>query len=55
MMSCIRSTPRDGSANGAHTKDSGMDETANGAHQGSTDDEAAMSSELLTSYIIYAE
>ena len=55
MMSCIRSTPRDGSANGAHTKESGMDETANGAQQGSTDEEAAMSRELLTSYIICAE
>ena len=52
---CIRSTPRDGSANEAHSKDSGMDETANGAHQGSTEDEAVMSSELLILNIICAE
>ena len=32
-----------------------MDETANGAHQGSTEDEAVMSSELLILNIICAE
>ena len=31
---------RDGGANGAQTKDPAMDETANGAHQGTIDDEA---------------
>ena len=52
---CIRNTPRDGGKNGAHTKDPPMDETANGAQQGSTDDEAALSIELLTSYMICAK
>ena len=52
---CIRSTPRDDGANGAHNKDSRMDETANGVHQGPTEDKAAMSSELLISDIICAE
>ena len=46
---------RDGGANGAHNKDPAMDETANGAHQGTIDDEALMSSELLISYMICAK
>ena len=32
---CIQSTWRDDDANGAHTKDPQMDDTANGGHQGS--------------------
>ena len=45
---CIQSTPRDDDANGAHTKDPQMDDTANGGHH-------VMSCELLIVYMICAE